>query len=248
MVNKTRDQLKILLLQIRDDQKVRKEEHESFAKYSELELNQIDILNVFDKPNFSTDVLNGYDALYVGGASEANVLEPEIYPFIKDSVGLIKFAGENAIPTFASCFGFQLAVLAFDGVIKSKDADYEMGSIPIKTTNLANIDPVFKGVKSGFYALSVHQQYADDLPENLYLLAYTQQCLHSFKLRDKPLWAFQFHPEVDRATVFERLAIYKTKYTSGEEEFNKVLDSLVETPDSHKLMLNFVDNVLLNYS
>ena len=61
MVNKTRDQLKILLLQIRDDQKVRKEEHESFAKYSELELNQIDILNVFDKPNFSTDVLNGYD-------------------------------------------------------------------------------------------------------------------------------------------------------------------------------------------
>ena len=145
MVNKTRDQLKILLLQIRDDQKVRKEEHESFAKYSELELNQIDILNVFDKPNFSTDVLNGYDALYVGGASEANVLEPEIYPFIKDSVGLIKFAGENAIPTFASCFGFQLAVLAFDGVIKSKDADYEMGSIPIKTTNLANIDPVFKG-------------------------------------------------------------------------------------------------------
>ena len=118
-----------------------------------------------------------------------------------------------------------------------------MGSIPIKTTNLANIDPVFKGVKSGFYALSVHQQYADDLPENLDLLAYTQQCLHSFKLRDKPLWAFQFHPEVDRATVFERLAIYKTKYTSGEEEFNKVLDSLVETPDSHKLMLNCVDNV-----
>ena len=40
-------------------------------------------------------------------------------------------------------------------------------------------------------------------------------------------------------------------YKSGalsEEEFNKVLDSLVETPDSHKLMLNFVDNVLLNYS
>ena len=69
MVNKTRDQLKILLLQIRDDHKVRKEEHESFAKYSEIELNQIDILNVFDEPSFSTDALNGYDALYVGGAS-----------------------------------------------------------------------------------------------------------------------------------------------------------------------------------
>ena len=28
-------------------------------------------------PHFQSDVLNGYDALYVGGASEANVLEPK---------------------------------------------------------------------------------------------------------------------------------------------------------------------------
>ena len=61
-----RKDLKILLLQIRDDANVRKEELESFAKYSELDLAQI-------------DVLNGYHALYVGGASEANVLEPQKY-------------------------------------------------------------------------------------------------------------------------------------------------------------------------
>jgi GMP synthase (glutamine-hydrolysing) len=59
------------------------------------------------------------------------------------------------------------------------------------------------------------------------------------------LWAFQFHPEVDRATVFKRLAIYKEAYTSSEEEFQTVLDSLVETPESHNLMLNFVNRVLL---
>ena len=74
-----RKDIKILLLQIRDDHKVRREELESFAKYSELEVKQIDILNVFDTPYFKSDVLNGYDALYVGGASEANVLEPEKY-------------------------------------------------------------------------------------------------------------------------------------------------------------------------
>ena len=56
----------------------------------------------------------------------------------------------------------------------------------------------------------------------------TNNTIVSFKLRDKPLWAFQFHPEVDRATVFERLAIYKTKYTSGEEEFNKAKAKLLE--------------------
>mgnify|MGYP001182791423 FL=1 len=240
-----RKDIKILLLQIRDDQKVRREELESFAKYSQLEIEQIDVLNVFDTPHFQSEVLNGYDALYVGGASEANVLKPEKYLFINDCIELIKSAAEIELPTFASCFGFQLAILAFGGKVLSKNKDYEMGSIPIKLTNLAEIDPVFKGVKDGFPALSIHRQYSINLPKNLDLLAYTEQCLHSFKLRDKPLWAFQFHPEVDRATVFKRLAIYKKEYTESEEQFQQVLDSLVETPESHNLMLNFVNRVLL---
>ena len=240
-----RKDLKILLLQIRDDAIVRKEELESFARYSKLKLEQFTVLNVFDTPNFNEDVLDGYDALYVGGASEANVLEPKRYKFVNDCISLINHAGESGVPTFASCFGFQLAVLAFGGTILSKDEDYEMGSIPITLTNLAEIDPVFKGTSDEFPALSIHRQYAIELPSNLDLLAYTNQCLHSFKLRNKPLWAFQFHPEVDRATVFKRLAIYKDAYTDSEDQFQKVLDSLVETPESHNLMLNFVDRVLL---
>jgi len=240
-----RKDLKILLLQIRDDAIVRKEELESFAKYSKLKLEQFTVLNVFDTPNFNEDVLDGYDALYVGGASEANVLEPKRYKFVNDCISLINHAGESGVPTFASCFGFQLAVLAFGGTILSKDEDYEMGSIPITLTNLSEIDPVFKGTSDEFPALSIHRQYAIELPSNLDLLAYTNQCLHSFKLRNKPLWAFQFHPEVDRATVFKRLAIYKDAYTDSEDQFQKVLDSLVETPESHNLMLNFVDRVLL---
>ena len=45
-----RKDFKILLLQIREDQKVRQEELESFAKYSELDITQFEVLNVFDKP------------------------------------------------------------------------------------------------------------------------------------------------------------------------------------------------------
>ena len=48
-----RNDLKILLLQIRDDAKVRREELESFAKYSQLNIDQISVLNVFDTPNFA---------------------------------------------------------------------------------------------------------------------------------------------------------------------------------------------------
>lgn len=240
-----RKDLNILLLQIREDQKVRQEELESFAKYSELDIPQFEVLNVFDNPSFGAEVLDDCDALFVGGASEANVLKPQEFPFVNDAIKLIYAAKERSLPTFASCFGFQLAILAFGGEIKHKESGYEMGSIPITLTNLANIDPVFKGTKNNFPALSVHRQYADRLPENLDLLAYTSQCIHSFKYRDKPLWAFQFHPEVDRSTVFERLAIYKSEYTENEAEFHKVLNSLVETPESHMLVKNFIDRVVL---
>ena len=202
-----RKDLKILLLQIRDNQNVRNEEHQSFANFSKLELHQIEILNVFDTPSFKTSLLDKFDALYVGGASEANVLEPDKYPFVKNCIELLRYAAEISKPTFASCFGFQLAVLAFGGVILNKDKGYEMGTVKISLTDKAKSDLVYQGIEDRFPAVSVHRQYASTIPEPMEILAYTEQCIHSFKYKHKPLWAFQFHPEVDRETLVKRLTI-----------------------------------------
>ncbi len=210
-----RKDLKILLLQIRDNQNVRNEEHQSFANFSKLELHQIEILNVFDTTSFKTSLLDNFDALYVGGASEANVLEPDKYPFVKNCIELLRYAAEISKPTFASCFGFQLAVLAFGGVILNKDKGYEMGTVKISLTDKAKSDLVYQGIEDRFPAVSVHRQYASTIPDSLEILAYTEQCIHSFKYKNKPLWAFQFHPEVDRETLVKRLTIFTPKGGSG---------------------------------
>jgi GMP synthase (glutamine-hydrolysing) len=240
-----RKDLKILLLQIRDNRNVRIEEHQSFANFSKIELHQIEILNVFDTPSFKPNQIDNYDALYVGGASEANVLEPDKYPFVKNCIELLRYAAEISKPTFASCFGFQLAVLAFGGIILSKDKDYEIGTVKISLTDKAKSDLVYQGIKDRFPAVSVHRQYASEIPEPLETLAYTGQCIHSFKYRNKPLWAFQFHPEVDRDTLVKRLTIFSRHYTANAEHLKKVLESAVETPESNILLGNFVDRVLL---
>ncbi len=237
--------LNILLLQIRDNRNVRVEEHQSFANFSKIELHQIEILNVFDTPSFIPNLIDNYDALYVGGASEANVLEPEKYPFIKNCIELLRYAAEISKPTFASCFGFQLAVLAFGGIILNKDKDYEMGTVKISLTDKAKSDLVYQGIQDRFPAVSVHRQYASTIPEPLEILAYTGQCVHSFKYKNKPLWAFQFHPEVDRDTLVKRLTIFSQHYTDDREHLKKVLESAVETPESNILLGNFVDRVLL---
>ncbi|MBF0286500.1 MAG: type 1 glutamine amidotransferase [SAR324 cluster bacterium] len=243
---RNKEDLRILLLQIRHHTRTRAEEHESFASYSDLAKSQIDILNVFDTPVFSLDIIQGYDALFVGGASEASVLEPETYPFVSRAQELLLYCIEKNIPVFASCFGFQLAVKALGGDIIHEDKDFEMGTIPIRLTEAAAEDPLFHDTPDGFLAVAVHQQKSLQTPKECTLLAYTEACGHSFRVNGKLFWGFQFHPEVDKQRLIERLTVFKEKYTENDSHLESVLAHAAETPESNRLVKKFVQRVLLN--
>ncbi len=245
MLKKKQD-LRVLLLQIRRDQQVRREEHESFSDYSGLAQSQIDIHNVFDVPYFEPDIVDGYDALFVGGASDASVLEPDVYTFVPSGERLLRACIDKGLPVFASCFGFQLVVTALGGTITRTPENFEMGTVPISLRPEAQDDPVFRDVSNGFQAVSVHQEKTMTPPDGCIELAYTSECCHSFRVVGKPFWAFQFHPEVDRARLVERLTFYKEKYTDGDGHLDEVLASAVETPESNGLVRNFVDRVLVD--
>ena len=208
-MTRKRSDLRVLLLQIRDHERVRREEHLSFAHQARLEPAQIDVLNVFDSPRFSATAAESYDALFVGGASEASVLEPETYGFVPDCCELLCHARESGQPVFASCFGFQLAVIAFGGTIVRDVSDFEMGTVPIRLAEEALRDPILRDTPDGFLAVSVHRERAHAAPQDCITLAYTDACCHVFRVSGKPFWAFQFHPEVDRATLIERLTVFR---------------------------------------
>jgi len=234
---------RFLLIQIRQDKSVRLEEQESFAKYLNTRKECIDILNVFDTPNFSNDVINQYDAVLVGGASEASVSDDKSYPFVNECQRLLLHCIEVNKPVFASCFGFQLAVLALGGKITKNTQDFEMGTPEISVDKNALTDPIFKNIITSendkFNAVSVHQESALTLPDCCQLLAYTSSCTHAFKVKNKKFWAFQFHPELDKKTLTERLGIYKDKYTEDSSHYQKIIDELVDTPKSNLLLDSF---------
>lgn len=241
-----RSDLKMLLLQIRQDPKVRVEEHTSFAKHGKLNLTQIDILNVFDSPDFDFSIVNKYDAVFVGGASEASVLEPQKYSFVSHAINFLKYLIEIKKPVFASCFGYQLAVLALGGQIIRDTENFEMGTYQIKLTDAASSDTLLKGIENNFWMVSVHQEKALTVPSDCELLGFTDDSTHLFKVKDAPFWAFQFHPELDLECLTSRLKAYQDKYTDGDDHFDKVIDSLKPTPISNELVSLFVDRVLLN--
>ena len=240
-----RSELKILLLQIRRDPAVRMEEHSSFARYAQLDLDQIDILNVFDTPNFVFTIADDYDAIFVGGASEASVLEKAEYPFVPHSINFLKYLIEIKKPVFASCFGYQLAVLALDGEIIRDTENFEMGTYQLSLTNSAANDQLMGNIPDKFWIVSCHQEKALSLPESCELLGYTEDSTHLFKVKDAPFWAFQFHPELDLQCLTTRLKAYQDKYTSGDDHFDEVIASLQETPISNDLVAKFIDRILL---
>ncbi|OZG72025.1 aminotransferase [Hahella sp. CCB-MM4] len=242
---KNRGQLKLLLLQIRESPKVRLEELESFARYCRLNEKQIDVLNLFDTPDFDLGITSDYDALLVGGASDANVLFPEKYPFVPQAQRLLRKCIDRRQPVFASCFGYQLAVLALGGEIIHDGDVYEMGTIPISLTKEARDDPVFRSVPDGFMAVSVHKQKSLSAPPGTIPLAHTEICNHSFKVHHRPFWAFQFHPEVDKQILIERLTFYKAHYTDDDGHLERVLAAAQETPEANHLCGSFIDHVLL---
>ncbi len=236
--------MKILLMQIRHLPSVREEEYQSFLSYCGLAPDELDILNVFDTPRFGPEVLKGYDALLVGGASEASVLEPETYTAVPYCIDLLRHTLDNELPVFASCFGFQLAVLALGGNIIRDEKDFEMGSIPISLRPAAADDLLMHDTPDGFHAIAVHRERSVHCPPGATELAFTDNCSHAFKVDGRPFWAFQFHPEVDKAVLISRLTTYKSAYTEGDDQLQRVLDSAVETPESNALMGKFVDRVL----
>ena len=246
MNNRSRSELRILLMQIREDAQVAAEELDSFARHAELSHAQIDVLDVFKTPEFNSEIMQGYDALWVGGASDANVLKPQKYSFIASAKQLLLFCCEQDIPVFASCFGFQLAVLALGGEIIDSSDEFEMGCIPIRLSLAAKNDPLLHDTPNNFLAVSVHKQKAIELPDACELLAFTEQCLHIIKVENKRFWAFQFHPEVDREILIERLTIYKEQYTDSTEHLDSILADAKETPESNILMKKFVDRILLS--
>ncbi len=243
---KQRSDLKILLLQIRSDAITRLEELDEFGRYGRLEPHQFSVLDVFATPDFSPTEIEGYDALFIGGSSDASVTQPALYPFVEPTKKLIVHCLDKSIPVFASCFGFQAAIEALGGQVIVDKPNMEMGTYPIWLTENAASDLLFHDVPNGFLAISGHKERAISMPKDAILLAYSDLCpFHAFKIVDKPFYGFQFHPEVDAKDLVARISRYHERYLDDRALLDRILDQAQDTPIANQLIEKFVDRILL---
>jgi GMP synthase (glutamine-hydrolysing) len=146
-------------------------------------------------------------------------------------------------PTFASCWGFQAMARALGGEVVTDPACAELGTESLVLTAAGEVDAVFGPMGTPFLAHVGHQDTVTRLPEDAELLASTDRVrCQAFRIRDKPIYCTQFHPELTVRTMVERLEAYP-EYIPAilGVSLDSFAADLKETPEANQLLRRFVD-------
>ena len=234
--------LRILLLQARDeDDPMREEEVLSFAEKSGLTPEQFAQHDLLSGPPELSRVLE-HDALMVGGSGDYYVSKRNL-PAFDEQLDLLAEVVAAGHPTFASCFGFQLLTVALGGEIVHDPPSTEVGTYELRLTEAGRKDELLRTLPSRFMAQLGRKDRAARLPEGLHNLAASERNPHqAFRVPHQPIWATQFHPELDRQTNKDRFMRYLNGYAMHMTPAQKqaALDRFSESPETGGLLPAFL--------
>jgi GMP synthase (glutamine-hydrolysing) len=237
--------LKILLLQARNnDDPVRDEERQSFAKKAGIDKEQFVPHDLLDGPP-SLKEIRSHVALMVGGSGEYSVAEGNLPQFQK-LLDVLAEVVEVGHPTFASCFGYQLFVKALGGEIVYDSACLEVGTYELTLTEHGRNDALLGQLPEKFYAQMGHKEQAKTQPDGVLNLASSACCqFHALRIPNKPIWATQFHPELTGMENRQRFRRYLKGYAAhmSEEEREETLSRFFESPATTDLIQSFLRHV-----
>ncbi|MCH2161388.1 MAG: type 1 glutamine amidotransferase [Phycisphaerales bacterium] len=235
------NQLKILLLQIRDTPEIAMHEQRGFEQVGGLSSDQIQSVNVVNAPTLPLDLVDGVDAIFIGGSGEYSVTRE--HPFSEALSRLVIAATERDTPLFGSCWGHQFIAHALGGTVVTDAERAEVGNQDVMSTDAAASDPVFGGCPPAFPVLMGHHDYVQALPPGGLELAYSPICRNqAFRIEGKPVWGTQFHAELTPETLMDRLRTYR-QYVPDDDALERMAAQMRPTPDAEKIIPRFLEYV-----
>ncbi len=235
--------LRLLLLQIRDEPEVERQEQECFVHFSGLAPEQFVYRNLVDRPDVAPRDLLGFDAVVIGGAGAHSVTEE--YPFtapLAASVAAMVAAGQ---PLFGSCWGHQFIAKALGGTVVTDLERKELGTFEIELTAEGERDPWLSGLPRRFGVQLGHHDRVVTLPEGGVELAASALCPNqAFRLRGAPVYGAQFHVELDRERMLDRASVYRDEYLADHGAMESLEQALRPSPESATLLRRFLSRVV----
>jgi GMP synthase (glutamine-hydrolysing) len=246
-------QLRYLLLQTRNaDDPMAAQEVRCFARALECEVSAMSVGDLMGSAP-SVNTLQEADMLLLGGSGHYSVatrasnsveLDSPRSPWLDGALDTLREIHRLAKPTFASCWGFQAMARAMGGECVNDVPNAEVGTIELRLTDVGCTDPIFGALPLEFAAQAGHEDHVVKLPPGAELLASSRRVKEqAFHFINRPIYCTQFHPELDRAAMLERVIAYP-EYISriARVSFEEFVENVRETPESNSLLRRFVDH------
>lgn len=237
--------VRYLLLQVRKaDDPMRRQEVRCFARALECAESQFEVVDLIAGVP-ADELLARADVVLLGGSGDFSVAGGGSW--LPAALVAMQKLCDGSIPTFASCWGFQALSKALGGEVVTDQTRAELGTVGVRLTAAGLRDPVFASLGPQFDAQMGHQDIVTRLPRDARLLASSDRVENqAFCLPGKPIYATQFHPELDQAALIERVHAYPQyiRRIAGTSVDDFIKQSCRETPQSNQLLKRFVAHVL----
>jgi GMP synthase (glutamine-hydrolysing) len=233
--------LRYLLLQTRNSgDPMAAQEVRCFARALECDSSDISVFDLLSTSP-SLELLQQSDMLLLGGSGHYSAAGDS--PWLDRAFDCLREIYRIARPTFASCWGFQAMARAMGGSCVNDLPNAEVGTIQLQLTDAGRNDPIFGTLPSNFVGHAGHEDHVIKLPPGSELLASSARVKEqAFRFNGRPIYCTQFHPELDRAAMMERVIAYP-EYVAriARISYDEFVDNLRETPEANSLLKRFVD-------
>lgn len=204
-------------------------------------------IELFDRADM---ILLGGSGHYSVAANPNEPIEPggprPRSPWIERSLDAMREIHRMSKPTFASCWGFQAMAVAMGGECVNDVPNAEVGTVELQLTEVGRTNPIFGGLPSPFLAQAGHEDRVIRLPADAELCASSGRVREqAFRFVGRPIYCTQFHPELDRAAMLERVIAYPEYIARiARVSFDEFIANVRETPEANSLLRRFVRHYL----
>lgn len=148
------------------------------------------------------EALAGYHAVFLTGSP---VHAYDDTPEVRRQVAFMRRVFDSGVPSWGSCAGLQIAVVAAGGRVRRMPERKEVGLARRLTATEAGRDhPMLAGRPPAWDALTIHFDEVETLPPDAVLLAGNGRSdVHAAEIRcgKGVFWGVQYHPELSPAEI-----------------------------------------------
>lgn len=229
----------VLLIQIRDFDEIADHEHECFSNVlGRADSIDLEKINVYENGIEPDDALKEFDGLMIGGSHHDPKDDFPNRSLVED---IIEKSIENKKPFLGVCYGLELLVDVLGGKIEKDKEKGSFGTEKIKLTKRGKQDDLLSGMPEEFFVQEAHEWFVSDLPDNLVSLAYSKDVPYqSIKVKNRPVYGVQFHPEFDNDEILKRMVLNEKRQRKRFDNRSDILTGVKHSPHSFKILDNFL--------